>query len=107
MVAIPNTNATPVTSVSLRRATRGQGRRSVIKVKIFTRAEAIRLLGAGLRRGLFSVQERNGWPQNIWSVTDGGQPLEAQLEGDGVYHGYPMPDADPFREEVLQRWNTQ
>jgi hypothetical protein len=29
------------------------------------------------------------------------QYLEAQLEGDGRYHGYPMPEGDPFREEVL------
>jgi len=77
------------------------------QVKIFTRTEASSLLRAGLSRGLFSVQERNGWPQNVWSVTDAGQPLEAQLEGDGAYHGYPMPDADPFRQEVVQRWNTQ
>lgn len=76
------------------------------QVKIFTRAEAIRLLHTGLHKKLFSLQERNGWPQNVWAVTDGGEPLEAQLEGDGVYHGYPMPEADPFREEVLQRWNA-
>ena len=77
------------------------------QVKVFTRTDAIRLLRAGFLRGLFSVQERNGWPQNVWSVTDAGEPLEAQLEGDGVYHGYPMPEADPFREEVVQLWNAQ
>ncbi len=77
------------------------------QVKIFTRSEAVKLLRAGFSRGLFSVQERNGWPQNVWSVTNEGEPLEAQLEGDGVYHGYPMPEADPFREEVVQRWNAQ
>ncbi|MBK7931693.1 MAG: hypothetical protein IPJ98_30705 [Bryobacterales bacterium] len=77
------------------------------QVKIFTRTEAISLLREGLLRGVFSVQERNGWPQNVWSVTKSGEPLEAQLEGDGVYHGYPMPADDPFREEVIQRWNSK
>jgi hypothetical protein len=74
------------------------------QVRIFTRNEAVRLLQAGFRRGMVSVQERNGWPQNVWAVTDKGEPLEAQLEGDGIYHGYPMPEADPFRDEVVARW---
>lgn len=40
---------------------------------------------------MFSPQQRNGWPQIVWAVTDRGQPLEAQREGDAIYHGYPMP----------------
>ena len=74
------------------------------QVGIFSRAEALVLLQAGLHRGAFSAQEREGWPQNVWAVTETGKPLEAQLEGQGVYHGYPMPEADPFREKVLERW---
>jgi hypothetical protein len=74
------------------------------QVNIFTRAEALSLLKAGFQHGTFSEQERSGWPQNVWAVTNGGQPLEAQLEGNGVYHGYPMPEADPLRDEVLKRW---
>jgi len=74
-------------------------------VEIHTRADALALLRTGLMRGLFSVQERSGWPQNVWAVTRAGEPLEAQLEGEGVYHGYPMPQDDPFREDVLARWN--
>jgi hypothetical protein len=77
------------------------------QVEIFSYSEALRLLRAGFERGLFSAQERNGWPQNIWALTDKGEPLEAQLEGDGVYHGYPMPEADPFRERVLERWTSE
>src|ERR1019366_8156585 len=76
-------------------------------VRIYTRAEALRLLSDGLTKGVFSVQERGVWPQNVWAVTDGGQPLEAQLEGDGIYHGYPMPQDDPLRQEVLARWGCQ
>jgi hypothetical protein len=70
------------------------------------KADAQRLLCEGAKNGLVSEQKRNGWPQNIWSVTDAGFPLEAQLENQeaGTYHGYPMPMTDPFREEVLKAW---
>ncbi|MCL5743927.1 MAG: hypothetical protein M1541_08370 [Acidobacteria bacterium] len=74
---------------------------------ILTRAEALRLLRDGLKKGLISSQQRGGWPQNVWAVTADGSPLEAQLEGDGVYHGYPMPENDPFRAEVLKRWGER
>src|ERR1017187_3369693 len=74
------------------------------QVEIYSRAEAVTLLRAGLQRGTFSAQERDGWPQNVWAVTERGEPLEAQLESPGVYHGYPMPQADPFREKIIERW---
>ena len=47
---------------------------------IFERDKAVTLLREGIRRGLISVQERDGLPQNIWAVTPDGIPLEAQLE---------------------------
>ena len=73
---------------------------------IVERAVALRLLREGIRRGLVSEQRRGGYPQNVWAVTDDGYPLEAQLEnsGSGAYHGYPMPETDPFRDVVLERW---
>jgi hypothetical protein len=74
---------------------------------IYSRAEALALLQAGLFKGLFSVQDRGGWPQNVWAVTTDGQPLEAQLEGNGIYHGYPMPQEDPLREDIIDRWKRQ
>jgi len=74
------------------------------KVGIFSRAEALALLRAAFERGTFSAQERDGWPQNVWAVTAAGEPLEAQLESHGVYHGYPMAEEDPFRERVVERW---
>lgn len=74
------------------------------QVEIYSRAEALELLKEGVRRGTFSTQERDGWPQNVWAVTEDREALEAQLEGQGAYHGYPMPEADPFREKVLERW---
>src|SRR5205809_1707938 len=45
--------------------------------RVFRRDEATRLVLAGLRRGLVSVQTRNGWPQNIWAVGENDVPLEA------------------------------
>jgi hypothetical protein len=73
------------------------------KIAIFSRDAAIDLLRDGFRRGLVSRQQRDGWPQNVWAITSSGEPLEAQLEGNGVYHGYPMPENDPFRGVVLRR----
>ena len=78
-------------------------------VGIFKRAKALELLREGVRRGLISEQTRGEFPQNIWSVTKNGEPLEAQLENQaqGIYHGYPMPMNDDFREEVLKRWKDE
>ncbi len=72
-------------------------------VGIVSKDAALDLLRQGLRRGLISRQLRDGWPQNVWAVTDAGDALEAQHEGNGVYHRYPMPENDPFREVVLHR----
>jgi hypothetical protein len=46
------------------------------------------------------------WPKNVWSVTDDGFAMEAQLENPdlGTYHGYPMPETDPLSLEVIRRW---
>lgn len=77
-------------------------------VRVWTRAEAEQLLKDGVRRGLVSDQRRGDYPQNVWSVTHDGEPVEAQLENSvrGSYHGYPMPESDPFRWHVLDRWNS-
>jgi hypothetical protein len=72
------------------------------------RAEALGLLRSGLRRGLISEQWRDGWPQNVWAVSARGIPFEAMLENPvvGSYHGYPMPESDPLRPHVLDRWTS-
>lgn len=77
-------------------------------VEVFSRAQARDLLRRGIRRGLISEQMRGEFPQNVWSVSQGGIPLEAQLENrtTGTYHGYPMPLTDPFRDEVVRRWQS-
>jgi hypothetical protein len=75
-------------------------------VGIHKRAVAQTLLRKGVRKGLISEQTRGEYPQNVWSVTRGGQALEAQLDNadQGIYHGYPMPDTDPMRDGVLKIW---
>lgn len=73
---------------------------------IFSRAVAHSLLKEGLQRGLVSDRSVDGWPKNVWAVTESGMPLEAQLENPelGSYHGYPMPNSDPLANEVVKRW---
>lgn len=75
---------------------------------IFRRRQALALLRKGASKGLISERMSGAYPQNIWSVTDDGWPLEAQLENQeqGIYHGYPMPTTDPFRNEILTRWKV-
>jgi len=75
-------------------------------VGINERRKALELLQEGVRLGLVSEQRVGQFPQNIWSVTESGEPLEAQLGNreTGEYHGYPMPENDPFREVVLKAW---
>ncbi len=71
----------------------------------FPKAKAEALLRAGFRKGMVSAQEWNGWPQNVWCVSN-GEVFEGQLENreKGTYHGYPMPLADDFRDVVLKEW---
>jgi hypothetical protein len=78
-------------------------------VEIFSRRVAIRYIKDGLRKGMVSNQMKGKWPQNIWAVTSKGLPLEAQLENSelGVYHGYPMPESDPFSNEVINEWKAR
>ncbi len=77
-------------------------------VGVFSRTEALKLLQSGLRSGLISDRFVGNWPKNIWSVMADGSALEAQLENSeiGSYHGYPMPDSDPFVQDVMERWRA-
>ena len=76
-------------------------------VSIFSRAAALSILKEGLRKGVVSDRMVGSWPKNIWAVTQDGAPLEAQLENPllGSYHGYPMPESDPFASEIRRRWS--
>ncbi len=70
---------------------------------------ACRLLKNGVNKGLISEQKRGKFPQNIWAVNEEDFVFEAQLENreKGSYHGYPLLENDPFREEVLKHWNKE
>ncbi|MDB5821035.1 MAG: hypothetical protein JWQ11_4675 [Rhizobacter sp.] len=86
-----------------------QGKSLCDDARIFSRAGALKLLKTGLERGIVSVQERNGWPQNIWAVAPNGVAVEGMLENaeTGTYHGYPMLPIDPLIVDVLARWNSR
>jgi len=75
---------------------------------IVDRVQALRLLQEGIRHGLVSEPRGATYPQNVWAVSPEGVPLEAQLENaaNGTYHGYPMPEEDPFREIVKAAWKA-
>lgn len=75
---------------------------------IVNRKVALGLLQRGIELGLISQQHHGVWPQNVWAVTSEGWAVEAQLENaeQGVYHGYPMPESDPFRAAVIEYWNA-
>ena len=75
--------------------------------KVFEREDAVRYLREGLRRGMISVARINGWPKQVWAVTDDGDPLEAQRERDGIYHGYSMPKEDPMADKIMEQWETR
>lgn len=79
------------------------------EANVFSRRLALDYLKQGLAKGLISDRCKGEWPQNIWSVTAEGVPLEAQLENPerGSYHGYPMPPSDPLAEEILTRWGCR
>ncbi|MDD4887063.1 MAG: hypothetical protein PHO64_09085 [Thiomonas sp.] len=83
-----------------------QGKSLCDAAKIFKRDEAEKLLREGLRNGLVSDRMAGEWPKNVWSVTEDGLAMEAQLENPdlGSYHGYPMPETDPLSLEVIRRW---
>ena len=78
-------------------------------VNIFNRKRALEYLKRGLEKGMVSEVEKGAWPQNIWAVDENGFPLEAQLENQetGMYHGYPIPESDPFGKIVVDEWNRR
>ena len=66
------------------------------------------LLLAGIRKSMFSSQRRQGWPRAVWAVC-GGVVYEARLANDvqGEYHGYPLPDGDPFAAYLASQWSDR
>ena len=82
--------------------------KSICDEVVNCKADAQSLLAEGARKGLVSAQTNGMFPQNVWAVTRDGFPLEAMLDNAerGTYHGYPMPESDPLRTVVLERWRA-
>jgi hypothetical protein len=74
---------------------------------IYTPKAALQLLRLGIRHGMVDERSSRGWPEYVWCVTEGDQAFEAKLSNfeQGLYHGYPLQNNDPFRKEVIKRWN--
>ncbi len=58
---------------------------------------------------MVSARKLNGWPKNVWAVSDAGEVFESQLENQvrGTYHGYPLQHDDAFRTVVLKEWSRR
>lgn len=74
---------------------------------IFKRRDALRYLREGFKRGAVSEQFVGAWPKIVWAMTEEGIPLEAQRDGEGSYHGYPLLPEDPMAAEVKKFWNAE
>jgi hypothetical protein len=74
-----------------------------------SKAQAEQLLSLGIGKCMVSEQTSGEWPRNVWAISDAGEVFEAQLEnkGQGVYHGYPMPLDDDFRDRILEEWRRR
>jgi len=74
-----------------------------------SKADAENLLREGFRKGLISEQVHDGWPQNVWVISEDGEVYEAQLENSaqGIYHGYPLQSDDVFRTVVQEEWSKR
>lgn len=75
---------------------------------IFQHRDALSLLKQGLRLGLVDARwSGEGWPSHVWAVSDQGAVLEAKLDAEGSYHGYPLAERDPLRESVTDAWTER
>jgi len=73
------------------------------------KAEAIRLLKEGIRRGMVSALAGGGVPKYVWAVAEDGLVFEAKTDPPNtVYHGYRLLEDDADMREVVQReWNKR
>lgn len=68
------------------------------------KAEAIRLLKEGIRRGMVSALAGGGVPKYVWAVAEDGLVFEAKTDPPNtVYHGYRLLEDDADMREVVQR----
>ena len=70
---------------------------------------ALAMLKEGLRRSMVPPGSE-GLPSPVWAVDDNtGQAYEARVTNRGTaeYHGYPVLDRDPLKDEILAKWQER
>ena len=74
-----------------------------------TKEEATSLFRQGIRRGMISAVNDDGFPKYVWAVDSAGRAYEAKLErGSPRYHGYELgKDDDAMRQWVLEEWRSR
>lgn len=79
------------------------------EARVHRRADADRLFGRAIDRGLVSeATAADGFPKQLWVVDEQGQVFEAVYGGSvaGRYHGYPIRKTDPLFEQVSAAWSS-
>ena len=71
--------------------------------------EATSLLLIGIKLGMFSELQNDGYPKFIWAVSEDGSTFEAKTDvhGTGEYHGYPLSSSDPMHHYIKKVWEER
>jgi len=75
----------------------------------FRSADALGLLKEGLRRSMFPP-ESGAVPSPVWAVDDCTKMVyEAKITNAATaeYHGYPLPDSDPLKPQIIRQWQQR
>lgn len=78
------------------------------EAEVLDYATAMTLLCQAIDGGLVSeARTTDGFPKQLWVVTDTGQVFEAMYGGSrtGCYHGYPIRKTDPFSDYITKQWH--
>ena len=77
--------------------------------RIVTLGEAEVLFRNGMKYGMVSRHEVNGFPKYVWTVDENGDVYEAKLGHDGrSYHGYRLgADDRAMRRQVIKEWKAR
>ncbi len=64
------------------------------------------LLRKGLERGAVSEKFAGKWSKQVCAISDNGEVLEARLDRESSYHGYPLAIGDAFGDDVIKFWEA-